>query len=169
MKKITYWMRKPIAQLLMVVVVVAGMMEASERVKLAERRAISAERSAVDVATGASSTAALKSKVTDMEASLLSPEEPVALFQRIAGAQGVKIASSQSGGAVPEGEYDGAGFRVRVERVSLAPLTRLLNELEAARPGILIRELVVRKSIQNPKRLDAEFEVHFLQARKEAE
>lgn len=151
------WIRRPVVQILLAVVALVVLMEFNDYVISEERRARGMEDSAARSLELAGEITALRAQIQGMESVLSDGADLLQAVERRAGAEGIEIVSSQSLGTRSRGEFQETAFSITVSQTALGPVIRLLTGLEAARPGLVIRELTMRRSIRNKDLLDVEF------------
>lgn len=138
------------------VVALVLLLAGSDSITARERLARAREAEAAEVAASGRELAALRDVVTQMRKAA-TPAEPMApVIERVAAAEGVTIASTQGAGDADAGPYRERRSIVRIAAAPLGPLKRFLARIESAQPGLLIRELTVRRSVNRSDRLDAE-------------
>jgi hypothetical protein len=151
--------QKPVFWLMVVVILVSIMLAANDAVTAADQRAEAREREAGDVARMAAEWTELRDRTRELEQSLGAGEPVLQTIQRLAAAENLSIASTQSAGADNVGEFRDVLTSVRFQGVALGPLRRLLSGLEASRSGLLVKEMTIRKSVGRSDRLDVEIVV----------
>lgn len=138
------------------VIALALLIAIHDAITARERLAKAREAEAAEVAASGHELIALRDVVAQMRKAA-TPAEPMApVIERVAAAEGVMIASTQGAGDADAGPYRERRSIVRIAGAPLGPLKRFLARIESAQPGLLIRELTVRRSVNRSDRLDAE-------------
>ncbi len=149
-------LRGPLGWVLVAVVAVAALLAAQDYLAESELKAAAREREIVTIATQARELMALRGLVAQMK-NAATPTEPLSpVVERVAASEGVTVTSTQGAGEVDEGPYRERRVIVRIGAATLGPFKRFLGRLEAAQPGLLVRELTIRRTIGRTDRLDAE-------------
>lgn len=149
-------LRGPLGLILAAVVMIVIFMAAHDSVRTMERQAAAREVERDAVIQKARELTSLSVAVKALNASTTPTEPASPVVERIAASEGVTVISTQSAGATAVGPYSEARTIIRLGAAPLGPLKRVLARVEAAQPGMLIRELTVRRSAIRPDQLDAE-------------
>lgn len=155
-------LRKPVGIALIAVIALAIISSLYRAVADRERRAELREKDATEIATAAVELESLRQKITAMETAL-SGEPIIQTVEQVFGAERVNISATQSAGSQTIGPYKDALTTVRFQNAALGPFHRILGNLEAARPALIVREMSVLRSIDYPNRLDADLTLAVLQ------
>lgn len=153
------WFARPVNRLLLVVLALVALFLGDEYVRAQEKRARAAEIETVRLQQMAADLVAVRKQVEEMEAGVGGGEDVVPTVQQLAAARNLSVASAQSIGVKPAGEYQDRTYSIRFRGVPLRPIIDLMNVLETTKSGVEVRELVMRNAVENSRLLDVEFVV----------
>ncbi|MBL4889246.1 MAG: hypothetical protein JKX97_04395 [Candidatus Lindowbacteria bacterium] len=158
--------RKPVAQLLMLVMAVVIFLAASDYVNARERRANLLESSLSELERDVRELKQLNILTADLEKKMTSSGDILKSVQELAAAKGLSLASTQDAGEVElDDNFKEVRSRFRLEAVPWEPVVQMLSNIETQNSGALIRELVIRRSLKGEGVLDVEIIVARVETR----
>lgn len=149
-------LRGPLGLLLVMLLAIVALLTTLDALTAIETKAAAREREVVSIATQARDLMAIRGLVQEMKKASTPGEPLTPVVERVAGSEGVTVTSTQGVGDVDAGPFREKRVIMRVGGAALGPLKRFLGRLEAAQPGLLVRELTIRHTIGRSDRLDAE-------------
>ncbi len=149
-------MRGTVVLALVAVVVVVLVFSAHDAVTALESKAAAREKEAARMEAMGAELTSLEDSLRTMRAALGAGEPVLGSIERAATQEALVLASSRSVGAREAGGRRDVLTSFRVSAAPLKPLIRLLAGLESSRTGLIVQELVVRRSVDRRNRLDAE-------------